>query len=133
MKKTHRIIAAVLALSISFHTLAASFSRGGSSSFSRSSSSLSSYRPSTPAYRAPVAPPRTVVHNTTVVQQTVQKSGGGFFSSVLGGVAGYGIGHMLFGSSNQQPAPAAPPIKPSPVDCTVKPLPAEWLPFCPQK
>lgn len=128
MKKINRVALFALAFGISSSAFAASFSRGGSTSFSRSASPFSATRPSTP-----VAPPRNVVHNTTVVQQTVQKSGGGFFSSVLGSVAGYGIGHMLLGSSNQQPAPAAPPIKPSPVDCTVKPLPAEWLPFCPKQ
>ena len=56
MKKTHSVVLLALAFGISSSAFAASFSRGGSTSFSRSSSSFSSYRPSTPAYRAPVAP-----------------------------------------------------------------------------
>jgi uncharacterized membrane protein len=106
--------------------------RGGSSFRSSSFSSRSYSRPSTsysrpsstysrpsPAYR----PSTTYNSSTTVIQQ---RSGGGFFSGMFGGLAGYWIGSQLFGDDKPaEPAPAPTPAVPTEVAPSV---PAEVTP-----
>lgn len=111
---------ALLGLALSVPADAKSFT-SGRSSFSSSSFRSSAPRPvyKAPAPAAPVARPITV-NRTAVVQQTVvqrapaSSATGGFFSGLVGGMAGAGIVHWLTKPSTPEPRPA--------VDCnTVSP------------
>jgi hypothetical protein len=63
-----------------------------------------------PTYRAPAySRPSTVYNSTTVVQQS---AGGGFFSSMFGSIAGFGIAQWLFGD-DEKPAQVTPPAVPA--------------------
>lgn len=83
-----------------------------STSYSRPSTSYS--RPSTSYSRpAPAYRPSTTYNSNTVIQQ---RSGGGFFSGMFGGLAGYWIGSQLFGDDKPaEPAPAPTPAVPTEV------------------
>lgn len=119
------LVAALLAVAFAAPVQA----KGGSVSFSSARSTpIFSYRPSAPAYRAPVATPAVtpkvapvVVQKNVTVQQNVthvtqsSSSGGGFMSSMFGSFAGAGIANWLFAP---KAAPAAAPTQQ--VDCTLQ-------------
>lgn len=133
------LLIAALAMSLLMLSIPSASAKGSSfgggrsfssSSFS-SSRSYSTFRSTpTPAYRpapapAPVVVNKTVVNRTTVVQSApAASSGGGFFSTFAGSMAGSAIGQWLF-------APKPSPVAPPPVDCTQEANKA--LPACQPK
>lgn len=107
MKKAIIIALALVAVS-TMAQAAMTVSRG--SSFSSSRSSMSYRAPSVPS--KPAVPPArpVIVQKNVTVQQNVShvtqstSSGGGFFTTMFGTVAGVGIGNWLFGHKEQPPA-----------------------------
>lgn len=127
MKKT-LLVAALCVLAATAHarSISSGFSSARSFSTPSRSFSYSAPRPSyTPAYRPSYTPSRPVVVNKTVVvrqsptvvhQAAPASSGGGFFSSFLGSMAGVGIANWLFGDHKKdepQPAPQPQPVVPA--------------------
>ncbi|GGD97988.1 hypothetical protein [Rhizobium anhuiense] len=131
IKKFFGLFAVLLSASLVFASMAeaASFGgfRGGSSfrsssfsssrSYSRPSTSYSrpstSYsRPST-SYSRPAYSYSRPSYNSYSSTTVNQSSGGGFFSSMLGSIAGYGIASWLFGE-DEKPAEQAPAAAPTP-------------------
>lgn len=117
-----KLLVSVLIAASALSTMPAEAAYGGARGSFSSSRSYSSSRsfstPSRPVFRAPSvpvyrAPPTTVIRSApTVIHQSstvVQRSGGGFFSSMFGSMAGTGLMMWLFGNHNQpqQPAPQA--------------------------
>jgi hypothetical protein len=87
-----------------------SFSSRSTTTYSRPSTSYS--RPSTTYRPAPVySSPSYRSYSSTTINQS--SGGGGFFSSMVGSIAGYGIAQWLFGE-DEKPAEQAPAAAPAP-------------------